>query len=135
MNQTEAESTRRKLREFYDMLKDGDQKKASKKIQKLVDECTKETQRCFYLIGIAHFNFHNNNTQKGTEILQEIASKILTDPTLLNEYLIEDFSHASEMWGQQELGIQLFEHMARQNPKDFNTQVLLLKAYVGNNMF
>lgn len=43
MNQSEAESTRRKLREFYDMLKDGDPKKASKKIQKLVDECTKDS--------------------------------------------------------------------------------------------
>lgn len=39
------------------------------------------------------------------------------------------------MWGQQELGIRLFEHMAKQKPKDFNSQVMLLKAYVGNNLF
>lgn len=87
------------------------------------------------MIGLAHFNFHNNNTQRGTEILHEIASKIMSDQGLVNEFLVEDFSHASEMWGQQELGISLFEHMAKQKPKDFNTQVLLLKAYVGNNLF
>lgn len=57
----------------------------------MVDDSTKDLQRCFFKLGLAHLHFYENNQDKGKEVLSEIQAKILSDPTLLNEYLIEDF--------------------------------------------
>ena len=71
------------------------------------------------MLALAHFYNKNNNISKAQETMQEISKKILSDSSLQQEYLVEDFSMAADFIGCQSLGLDIYEHIAKSQPQNF----------------
>ena len=74
------------------------------------------------MIALAHFYNRSNNISKAQETMQEISKKILADSHLQQDYLVDDFSMAADMIGCESLGLEIYEHMAKSSPQNFEIQ-------------
>lgn len=113
LSQAEAEVLQRKMHGVYDLLRDGDMKKANKQIVKLIDSAKTDLHRCFFMLAQANSFNVINNFPKAKEVLEQVRDMILSDPINQQDFLIEDFSNACEHMGLSSLGITVYEHLCK----------------------